>query len=94
MDPARLRAILAVLNDAGIKRAKVPLWDGHKTGADQPAVESLVLEVEFAEQPEPATPFVGKDGKPLNLDDGAGPLARDPDADLESANFTKRESGG
>lgn len=53
-----------------------------------------MLEVEFAEPPEPATPFATKDGKPVDLDEGAGPLARDPDADLEAANFDPKKPNG
>jgi hypothetical protein len=91
VDPARLRAILAVLSDAGVKSAKVPVLDAEEFSADR----SLgLLEVEFAEPPEPVTPFVARDGKPVDLDEGAGPLARDPDAELEGANFPKPKPNG
>ena len=87
VDPACLRAILDVLRDAGVTRATVPVAiDG--TYAHPPT-----LDVTFAEPPEPTTPFVGKDGKPVDLDAGAGDLARDPDADLEGANFPKPGRG-
>ena len=91
VDPARLRAILDVLRDAGVRRAKVPVVDA---GALPAGMGDLgLLEVEFEPTPESAAPFVGKDGRPVDLDEGAGPLARDPDADLEAANFKKPTDG-
>ena len=90
MDPARLSTILDVLRDAGVRRAKVPLADARKVGTE---CVPFLFEVEFEPTPESAAPFVGKDGKPVDLDEGAGPLARDPDADLEAANFKKPTDG-
>ena len=96
MDPARLRAILDVLRDAGVKSAKVPTAEIYK-GLDAQGAATIshaVLEVEFEPTPEPITPFVDKSGKSVDLDAGAGPLTRDPDADLESANFKKPPADG
>lgn len=98
MDPARLRGLLAVLREAGVKRAKVPLWDGRKAAADGPSAESLVLDVEFEpEVDEPETPVANapggaalidtRTGQPVDLDEGAPDLARDPGDAIARANF-------
>lgn len=87
--------LLATLRDARCSTAKVTLTDGKVTG----------LEVVFAPEPAPATPFVDKKGRPVDLDEGMPELARDPDDEndeetpiddepsdraIERANFRKR----
>lgn len=83
MDPARLRELLAVLREAGVKRAKVP-----GIGDEAP------LEVEFGVAPEPVAPAATgavlidtRTGQPVDLDEGAPDLARDPGDAIARANF-------
>lgn len=83
MDPAKLRELLDVLRELGVKSASIPIFDDSCSPRQNP------LTVEFFERPDAATPFVDVDGKPVDLDEGAGPLARDPDADMERANFPR-----
>lgn len=55
------------------------------------------LTVRFAppSRPVPVGPFVDKDGKPVNLDEGLPLLAQDPDErdPIEAANFAKVKPG-
>lgn len=82
MDPSELRAYLAELQAAGsVKLAKLHRFrDG-----------DLVVEVEFFPPARtvadlaPASPFVDREGKPINLDDGMPELGRDDD--ITDANF-------
>ncbi len=85
MDPERLRALLAVLREAGVRRAKVPSADG-----------LAHFEVEFGPPPEPeATPAAPtsavlidkRTGQPADLDEGAPDLASDPGDGIRAANF-------
>lgn len=88
MSPAELSEYLQVMKDAGVRCGTLP-------GG---------VQFEFHPMPVPLAQLVGKDGKPVDLDEGAGPLAKDPDelvaeemerdTDLEmhAANF-KRAAG-
>ena len=79
-----LRETLDILRAAGVSRAELEYgWeetidpDGklHRTGAS-PRIRS----VEFAPEPpgpSPATPFVDKEGKPIDFDADMPPLGRD-----------------
>lgn len=96
MDPARLRELLAVLREAGVKRASIPIIDD---GAM--AVRQIPLEVEFDAAPEPEVFMAGttsaemaaadlidtRTGQPVDLDEGAPDLARDPGDAIARANF-------
>lgn len=66
-----LRDQLAALREAGCIKGKV-------TFGAQNTVTSV--EVEFAPGPVPAAPFVDASGNAVDLDEGAGPLTKDPDA--------------
>lgn len=84
-----LRDQLAALKEAGCVKAKVTFG---------PANTVTSVEVEFPATPASAAPFLGADGRPVDLDAGAGPLTKDPDEDerpvletadaaIERANF-------
>jgi hypothetical protein len=78
VEPGKLRELLAVLREGGVKSATVPVSNGDTLHVEFAAVEPQVS----------ASPFVDAKGKPINLDEGAGELTRDPDADpIEAANF-------
>lgn len=99
MDPARLRDLLAVLREAGVKRAKVPAAELYKGVSVEGAVSfsHAVLEVEFDDEPESNTPAAAvpegavlidkRTGQPVDLDEGAPDLARDPGDAIRGANF-------
>lgn len=92
MDAAAVAQLVESLRARGCSKVRAT-FDG--AGVDS-------IEVEFAPVPVPVTPFVDKEGAPVNLDDGAGPLTKDPDDDapaprlesddaaLEHANFHKK----
>ena len=78
-DPEKLRQVLAVARESGVSRLRV--------GG---------LDVTFAATPdvEPVSAFVDEKGKPVDLDEGMPPLAREPefarDVDpVVAANFNK-----
>lgn len=67
-DPEKLRQVLAVAREFGVQKLRA--------GG---------LDVTFASAPdvEPMTPFVDKDGKAVDLDEGLPPLAQPPEFDRE-----------
>lgn len=72
MDPTRLRDILAVLKDMGVRRASIPVIDdGCMTVRQSP----LEVEFESAGRPSPPTFVNPKTGEPVDLSEGAGELA-------------------
>lgn len=75
-DVTELREVLDTLRDAGVVRAKVERGPDGKLD---------LLEVEFSAPAVrmAATPFVDKNGKPIDFDKGAPTLARDPDGEDE-----------
>lgn len=91
-----LEDVIGALRATGCARGKVT-FDGSTVAS---------VEVEFAEAPMPVavSPFRDKDGKPLDMDEGAGPLTKDPDdapaapveepsdAALERANFRPKKA--
>ena len=94
MDAAEVQRLVEGLRGAGCAKVRMTF--------DIDGVSSV--DVEFTEGPRPATPFVDSEGAPVNLDDGAGPLTRDPDDDmpvpstepsdvaLEHANFSRKKA--
>jgi hypothetical protein len=93
MDAGAVAELLEKLRAGGVAKARLT-FDGD-------AVDSI--DVEFAPGPTAVavSQFVDKDGKPVDLDAGAGPLTRDPDAalalessdaDLERANFGQKKA--
>lgn len=78
MTPGGLRAYLDELRGAGARIAKVTLASGDGFEVQFALDESDLSAVT------PAAPFVDKDGKPIDLDEGMPELARDP---IEAANF-------
>lgn len=68
----RLSTVLDELKAKGVAKAEV-------TFDSKGDVKGLV--VEFAPEPVPVTPFVDKDGKPIDFDEDLPPLAHDPIAD-------------
>lgn len=99
MDPARLRDLIAVLREAGVKRAKVPAGEIYKGFSETGAVSfsHALLEVEFDDGPDVAAPSAAfpegtvlidtRTGQPVDLDEGAPDLARDPGDAIRGANF-------
>ena len=81
MSPTELREYLSVLKEAGVRNATVPVGQ---------AGDSLVVEwaPDASAPPVSASPFVDKDGKPVNLDEGMPDLARD---DIAAANFEPKQ---
>ncbi len=76
--PQELRELLAVMQDSGAAAIKV-------TGS-----AGETIEARFDVAPEAATPFVDKDGKAINLDDGMPELAGgDP---IAAANLAQKAS--
>lgn len=67
-DPEKLRQVLAVARELGVQKLRV--------GG---------LDVTFAAAPEvePLTPFVDRDGTPVNLDEDLPPLAQPPEFDRD-----------
>lgn len=92
MDAAAVASLIEELRTRGCAKVRAT-FDGD--GIDS-------IEVEFSEGPVPVTPFVDKKGEPVNLDEGAGTLTKDPDDDappprlesdeaaLERANFHRK----
>lgn len=87
--------IASALKDVGCARARV-VFKGSEIAS---------LEVEFATAAGAPAGFTDAEGKPVNLDEGAGALTRDPDEDeappaletsdaaLERANFRPKPNG-
>ena len=85
MDPTQLRNILAVLKEAGVRKASIPVIDDSCMAARQ-----LPLEVEFEPAPaKPPAPLIDPTtGQPVNLDEGAPEMAQaDLDDKIRAANF-------
>jgi hypothetical protein len=91
---AFLRDVIAELKASGAVKGRVE-FDGSAVKA---------VELEFPAAPKSAAPFVGADGKPVDLDDGLPPLAKDPDepppvqlessdSAIERANFKPKGNG-
>ena len=81
MDPARLRDILAVLSEAGVRRAKV--------ASDDAAGRNESVEVEFGGTSAAAPTFVDpRTGHTVDLSEGAGELASENvDEEIAKRNF-------
>jgi len=90
--PLQLTEVLDLLQARGVRKARAEFdEEGYLRGID----------VEFEARPVPVTPFRDAEGKPVDLDAGAGPLTRDPDESpaaeepsdvaLEKANFQRKQ---
>jgi len=79
MDPSELAQYLAVLRDAGVSYAKVPVTD-----FPDPPFLCVALGDLRGEAGSASVSLVDRKGQPVNLDEGAPWNARDP---LEEANF-------